>query len=184
MKKLTVLVIAALATTFAACGNQGGSDTNNTNTEEPKNEAPAEVAYEQISIEKYGVTFDILKGMRRTDDPSTSDNGGVWTLVPEDDDDFPIYATVQCSVYESFLGDFDDERIQSDFDNEIPEEAEKTLNLEKKEYTYSVGDDIKEFHHVYYKGNQQISILVAYTDRWEPQLGGEVRDHILNSVKF
>ena len=183
MKKLTVLVIATLAMTFAACGNQSGSNTETKNKNEPKSE-PAKVAYEQISIEKYGVTFDILKGMRRTDDPSTSDNGGAWTLVPEDDDDFPIYATVQCSVYESFLGDFDDERIQSDFDNEIPKEAEKTLNLEKKEYTYSVGESIKEFHHVYYKGNQQISILVAYTDRWEPQLGGEVRDHILNSVKF
>lgn len=182
MKQLSVLVIAALAMSFAACGTQGGSNTNNT-TEEPKNEAPAEVAYEQITIEQYGVTFDILKGMRRTDNPA-SDNGGSWTLVPEDDDDFPIYATVQCSVYESFLGTFDDERIQSEFDNEIPKEAEKKLDLEKKEYTYSVGENIKEFHHVYFKDNQQINILVAYTDRWEPKLGGEVRDHILNSVKF
>lgn len=186
MKNVTLIAIAVIAMAFTSCGNNASNTNTNTNSDAEKksNDAPAEVAYEQISIEKYGVTFDILKGMRRTDDPSTSDNGGVWTLVPEDDNDFPIYATVQCSVYESFLGDFDDERIQKDFENEIPEEAEKTLNLEKKEYTYSVGEDLKEFHHVYYKGNQQISILVAYTDRWEPKLGGEVRDHILNSVKF
>ena len=181
MKKVTLIAIAVIAMTFISCGNSASN--TNSDAEKKSDDAPAEVAYEQINIEKYGVTFDILKGMRRTDNPA-SDNGGAWTLVPEDDSDFPIYATVQCSVYESILGDFDAERIQSDFDNEIPEEAEKSLDLEKKEYTYSVGEDLKEFHHVYYKGNQQISILVAYTDRWEPQLGGEVRDHILNSVKF
>ena len=178
-----MIAIAVIAMALSSCGNNASNTNTNSDAEKKSDEAPAKVAYEQITIEKYGVTFDILKGMRRTDNP-VSDNGGVWTLVPENDNDFPIYATVQCGVYESIFGDFDDERIQSDFDNEIPEEAEKTLNLEKKVYTYSVGDDIKEFHHVYYKGNQQINIMVAYTDRWEPQLGGEVRDHILNSVKF
>lgn len=179
MKKSTMIAVAAFALMFAACGNSG----SNTKTETKGNETPAEVAYEQLTIEKYGVTFDILKGMRRTDDPS-NDNGGVWTLVPEDDNDFPIYATVQVGVYETMFGTYDDERIQEEFDNDIPEEAEKKLDLEKKEYTYSVDGEIKEFHRVIFKDNQQINVLVAYTDRWEPQLGGDVRDHILNSAKF
>ena len=184
MKKSTMIAVAALALAFASCGNEGSN--NNTTTPIPaakSEEAPAKVAYEQITVEKYGVTFDILKGMRRTDNPA-SDDGGVWTLVPEDDNDFPIYATVQAGVYESMLGPYDDERIQREFDEDIPAEAEKKLDLEKKEYTYSVAGEISEFHRVIFKDNKQINIMVAYTERWAPQLGGEVRDHILNSAKF
>ncbi|MBQ6305826.1 MAG: hypothetical protein IJK78_04610 [Bacteroidales bacterium] len=176
MRKLTMIAIAALALVFAACGNKG----SNTNSGSKGNDTPA---YEQITVEKYGVTFDILKGMRRTDDPA-GDNGGVWTLVPKNDSDFPIYATVQVGVYESWFGPYDDERIQREFNEDIPAEAEKKLDLEKKEYTYSVAGEISEFHRVIFRDNQSINVMVAYTDRWEPKLGGEVRDHILNSAKF
>ena len=179
MKITTMIAVTVLAMTITACGGKG----TNTNSNTKNDETPAEVAYEQISIEKYGVTFDLLKGMRRTDS-SDNDNGGVWTLVPENDSDFPIYATVQVGVYESWLGPYDDERIQREFDEDIPAEAEKKLDLDKKEYTYSVGGEIKEFHRVIFKDNQQISVLVAFTDRWEPKLGGEVCQHILNSAKF
>ena len=179
MKKLTLIAIVAFVLTFVACGNKG----TNSNSGAKGDEAPAKVAYEQINVEKYGVTFDILKGMRRTDNPD-NDNGGIWTLVPENDNDFPIYATVQAGVYETMFGTYDDERIQDRFDNDIPEEAEKKLDLEKKEYTYSIDGEIKEFHRVIFKDNQQIEIMVAYTDRWAPKLGGEVCDHILNSAKF
>lgn len=177
MKKTTMIVMAAMLLAFAACGNKG----SNTNSDKKNN--ATEVAYEQFNIEKYGVTFDLLKGMRRTDDPA-GDNGGAWTLVPKNDNDFPIYASVQIGVYESWFGPYDDERIQREFNEDIPEEAVKNLDLEKKEYTYSIDGDIKEFHRVIFKDNQQINVLVSYTDRWEPKLGGEVRDHILNSAKF
>ncbi|MBQ4398269.1 MAG: hypothetical protein II829_01635 [Bacteroidales bacterium] len=183
MKKLTMIAVATIALAFASCGNQGSNNTTTPTPAAKSEEAPAKVAYEQITVEKYGFTFDILKGMRRTDDPS-NDNGGVWTLVPENSDDFAIDATVQAGVYESIFGPYDDERIQREFDEEIPAEAEKKLDLEKKEYTYSVAGEISEFHRVIFKDNQQINIMVAYTEKWAPKLGGEVRDHILNSAKF
>lgn len=183
MRKLTMIAVAAFALTFAACGNQGSNTTTTSTPDVKSEEAPAKVAYEQITIEKYGATCDILKGMRRTDDPS-SDNGGVWTLVPENSDDFAIDATVQVGAYESMFGPYDDERIQREFDEDIPAEAEKKLDLEKKEYTYSVAGEISEFHRVIFKDNKQINIMVAYTEKWAPKLGGEVRDHILNSAKF
>lgn len=181
MKKHTMIAIAAIAMIFCACGNNG----SNTNSEAGKNntDTPAAVAYEQINVEKYGVTFDILKGMRRTDNP-VSDNGGVWTLVPENGNDLPVYATVQAGVYETMFGTYDDERIQNEFNEDIPAEAEKKLDLEKKEFTYSIDDEIKEFHRVIFKDNQKIEVMVAYTSKWEPKLGGEIRDHILNSAKF
>ena len=183
MRKLSMIAIATFAMILAACGNGGSNTNSDTKSNAENKEAPTEVAYEQFAVEKYGVTIDVPKGMRRTDNP-VMDNGACWTLVPENDNDFPIYAAMDLGVYESFLGDYTDERIQREFDEDIPEEAEKHLDLAKKEYTYSVGEDIKEFHRVIFNGNKSINVTVSYTDRWEPQLGGEVRDHIMNSVKF
>ena len=186
MKKF-VMSFAAVAAMLllASCGNKS---TNNAAEGEGEAEAtPAEVAYETFTVEKYNASFELPQGMRRTVDP-VMDNGGCWTLVPEDDNDWPIYAAVDFGVYESSWGDYDDERIQREFDEDIPEEAEKTLDLEKKEYTYSVlsteEDGINEFHRVLFKGNQSINVTISYTKRWEDKLGGDIRDHILKSAKF
>ncbi|MBP5800299.1 MAG: hypothetical protein J6W43_10385 [Prevotella sp.] len=185
MKKY-VMSFAAVAVMLlmASCGNKGTGTNVEGAKDDAKDEAKAEVAYEQFTVEKYGASFDLLKGMRRTDNPQT-DNGGCWTLVPEDSNDFPISAAVEFGVYESMFGDYTEERIKKEFDEDIPQEAEKKLDLEKKEYTYSIPSDmISEYHRVIFNGNKSINITVAYSPDWEKQLGGEVRDHILNSAKF
>lgn len=179
MKKYAMIAIVAMALTFAACGNQG-SNTNG--DDKGKSKAGDKVVYETFTVEKYGASFDLPKGMRRTDNPQM-DNGGAWTFVPETEI-IAIDAAVDFSVYESAFGDYTDERIQREFDEDIPEEAVKNLDLEKKEYRYSVGEEYKEFHRVLFKGNQSIHVIVVYTDEYASKLGGEVCDHILNSAKF
>ena len=187
MKKF-MMSFATVAVTLllASCGNKS---TNNAATEgETETEAaPAEVAYETFTVEKYNASFELPQGMRRTDDP-VMDNGGCWTMVPEDDNDFPIYAAVDFGVYETMFGEYDDERIQREFDEDIPEEAVKTLDLEKKEYTYYVPsedeDGINEYHRVVFKGNQSLNVTVSFTGRWADKLGGDICDHILQSAKF
>ena len=182
MRKLTMIVIAAFALAFASCGNTNSSTNTNSDANKKTNEAPAKVTYETFTVEKYGASFELPKGMRRTDNPKM-DNGGAWTFVPESEM-FAVNAAVDFGVYESIFGDYDDERIQREFNEDIPEEAVKKLDLEKKEYTYSVGEEYKEFHRVLFKGNQSIHVIVVYTDEYASKLGGEVRDHILNSAKF
>lgn len=186
MKKF-VMSFAAVAAMLlvASCGNKSGNASASAEGSAEGEEAAAEVTYEQFKVEKYNVTLDIPKGVRRTDDGSR-DNGAIWTVVPEDDDDFPIYGGLSVGVYESAFGDFDDAKIQKTFDEDIPQEAtDKKLDKEKKEITYSVpGESVSEFNRILFKGNQQLTVTVNYSKRWESKLGGEIRDHILNSAKF
>ncbi|MBQ7685628.1 MAG: hypothetical protein IJT28_00165 [Bacteroidaceae bacterium] len=179
MKKVMMSFAVVAATLFmASCGNQS---TNNASAE---GEAEAaEVAYEIFKIEKYNASVDLVQGMRRTDDPQM-DNGGLFTVVPEDADDFPVYGCVDASVYESYE-EYTDERIQNEFNN-IPEESvDKVIDLEKKEFSYTVpGETISEYHRNIYKGNLEASVTVAYSETYAKQLGGEVCDHILKSLKF
>ena len=177
-----MIAIVAMSMTIAACGNSGSIGNSGSNADDSKKGKEAPVAYEQIKIEKYGASFDLPKGMRRTDNPQM-DNGGAWTFVPEDYF-FAIDAAVDFSVYESIFGDYTDERIQREFDEDLPEEAVKTLDLAKKEYRYSVDGENKEFHRVIFKDNKSINVMVVYTDEWASKLGGEVCEHVLNSAKF
>ena len=179
MKKVMMSFAVVAATLFmASCGNQS---TNNASAE---GEAEAaEVAYETFKIEKYNASVDLVQGMRRTDDPQM-DNGGLFTVVPEDADDFPVYGCVDASVYESYE-EYTDERIQNEFSN-IPEESvDKVIDLEKKEFSYTVpSETISEYHRCIYRGNLSASVTVAYSEKYAKQLGGEVCDHILKSLKF
>ena len=175
MKKFMMSCAAVTMMLFAAsCGNKG---TNS--------EAAADVAFETFNVEKYGVTIDVPQGMHRTDDP-LMDNGALWSLVPADDPvDFAIYAAMDVSVYESSYYDYTDEKIEEEF-NSIPTEAtSKQLDLEKKEYSYAIeGDIINEYHRVIFKDNLSATAIVSYTEKYADKMGGEVRDHILNSLKF
>ena len=126
MKKI-VMSIAAVAAMLlvASCGNKTANADSETKeasdgTTEATTSAKAQekTTYEQFTVEKYGVTVDVPTGMRRTDDP-VMDNGACWTLVPEDDDDFPIYAAMAIGVYESFYGEYTDERIKEEFENDM-----------------------------------------------------------------
>ena len=179
MKKVMMSFAVVAATLFmASCGNQS---TNNASAE---GEAEAaEVAYETFKIEKYKASVDLVQGMRRTDDPQM-DNGGLFTVVPEDADDFPVYGCVDASVYESYE-EYTDERIQNEFNN-IPEESvDKVIDLEKKEFSYTFpSETISEYHRCIYRGNLSASVTVAYSEKDAKQLGGEVCDHILKSLKF
>ena len=179
MKKVMMSFAVVAATLFmASCGNQS---TNNASAE---GEAEAaEVAYETFKIEKYNASVDLVQGMRRTDDLQM-DNGGLFTVVPEDADDFPVYGCVDASVYESYE-EYTDERIQNEFNN-IPEESvDKVIDLEKKEFSYTVpSETISEYHRCIYRGNLSASVTVAYSEKYAKQLGGEVCDHILKSLKF
>ena len=188
MKKL-VMSFAALAMMLfvASCGNKGANANAdaNANAEAEAAEAPAEVIYEVYNVEKYNVSIEVPQGMRRTDNP-VMDNGAIWSFVPEDDPtDFAVYASMSVGVYESFYGDYTDEKIQEEF-NGIPEEAtDKKLDLEKKEYYYAVeSETINEYHRVIFKENKQADATVSYTKKYEDKIGGEIRDRILNSIKF
>jgi len=181
MKKVMMsFAVVAAALFMASCGNQSA---NNSSAEGGAEAEAAEVAYETFKIEKYNASVELVKGMRRTDDPQM-DNGGLFTIVPEDADDFPIYGCVDASVYESYE-EYTDERIQNEF-NDIPEESvDRVIDLEKKEFSYKVpGETINEYHRNIFKGNLEASVLIAYSDTYAKQLGGDVCDHILKSLKF
>ncbi len=183
MKKYLMSFAAVAAMLLmAACGNKSANTTND-NAEAEEAAAPIEVTYDDFTVEKYGASVDVPQGMRRTDTP-VMDNGGCWSFVPEDADDFPIDAAVQFSVNETYFGDYTKEKVEQYFNEDIPEDA-TTKELGDMEYTYSVeGEYINEYHRVMYKGNLCADVTVAYTEKYADKLGGDIRDHILQSMTW
>lgn len=182
MKKYLITFAAVVAMLLvASCGNKSANTTNESAGEEAV--APAEVTYESFDIETCAATCDVPQGMRRTDDP-VMDNGGVWTFVPEESEDFPIDATVQFSVNETYFDDYTQEKVERYFNEDIPSDA-TSKELGDMEYTYSVESEfINEYHRVMYKGKLCADVTVAYTEKYADKLGGDIRDHILQSMKW
>jgi hypothetical protein len=196
MKKIFVEFAAVTAMLLvASCGNKSGNAEVAAATEtaaEPETETLAEtvdpaeptgeVAYESFTFERFGVSFDVLKGMTLKADPATEDFLS-WTLVPETDQDMPFYASQTLNVTESMTGEYDKQKIQESFDN--VDYPDKKLDLGNNEFTYSIkGDEVNEFHRVLFKGKFQANFGVIYAPRWEKRLGGEICKHILSSAKF
>ena len=185
MKK-SLITIAAIAAMLlvAGCAGKSASTTTETTTDEEA-AAPVEVTYETYTVEKYGVSVDVPQGMHRTDDP-VMDNGAIWSYVAEGSGDFPIDASMSVGVYETYFGDYTQEKVAQYFNEDIPEDA-TTKELGDMEYTYSVegeGDFINEFHRVVYFGNKSIDVTVSYTAKYADKLGGDVREHIFQSLKW
>lgn len=184
MKKL-VMSFAALAMMMLAASCGGNKSANAEATAEGEAEAaPAEVTYETFNVEKYGVSIDVPQGMRRTDDP-VMDNGALWSFIAENDpEDFAVSAGMGISVYE-YYEEYTDEKIQKEFES-IPEEAiDRKIDLEKKEYSYSLeGQYLNEYNRVMYKGNLCVIGHVTYSEKHADKLGGDIRDHILGSMKW
>ena len=199
MKKFVMSFVAVAVMLFvASCGNKSSNANAEAETQaeaqaetETETEAeavdptePTEVAYESFNWEKAGVTVDVLKGMKLISDPET-DTYISWTIVPENDQDAPMAAFMSLNVFESST-EYDDQTIQENFDM-ITGEAEKNIDLQKKEITYSYagsGEQPTEFRRIIFKGNKQATIGVGYTERWSKRLSEGVRNHILNSAKF
>ena len=57
MKKITLIMFAALAMTFVACGNKGGDGA------EGKNGKNAETKYQTYTNDKYGFTVEVPSTM-------------------------------------------------------------------------------------------------------------------------
>ncbi len=181
---MTIAAIAAMLL-VAGCAGKSASTTTETTTDEEA-ATPVEVTYETYTVEKYGVSVDVPQGMRRTDDP-VMDNGGCWSFVPEESGDFAVDAAVQFSVNETYFDDYTPEKVEQYFNEDIPSDA-TSKELGDMEYTYSVegeGDDyINEYHRVMYKGKLCADVMVSYTTKYADKLGGETRDHILQSMKW
>lgn len=178
---MTIAAIAAMLL-VAGCAGKSASTTTETTTDEEA-ATPVEVTYETYTVEKYGVSVDVPQGMHRTDDP-VMDNGAIWSYVAEGSGDFPIDASMSVGVYETYYGDFTQEKVAQYFNEDIPEDA-TTKELGDMEYTYSVeGEYINEYHRVMYKGNLCADVTVAYTEKYADKLGGDIRDHILQSMTW
>ena len=71
MKKITLILLAAVAMTFVACGNRGGKN--------------AETTYQTYTNEKYGFTVEVPSTMTQRGE-SMGDEGTVFSLESKKDE--------------------------------------------------------------------------------------------------
>ena len=179
MKKFAFFAVAALAMTFAACGNQNGSDTKKEN----KEEAPKAVTYMTYTNDKYGFTVEVPEGMTRRGE-AMGDEGTVFSL--EDDSHSVTFNRIDISGNENSYGEDYDIKKEAEGIMEFYDFSDRTnVEIGDNYFTYtSPSESINQIDYIVVNGTKMVSIAICYEPDFEKQLGGEVAQHVFKSVKF
>ena len=102
MKKYALIVLAALAMTFAACGNKNDSAGSNAGSEN-KDGKKAETTYKTYTNEKYGFTVEVPSGMTQRGE-SMGEEGTVFSL--ENENEALTFNRIDISGNENWDGDY------------------------------------------------------------------------------
>ena len=180
MKKLAFLAIAALAMTFAACGNQNGANTKKGAKDE---KAPKEVTYMTYTNDKYGFTVEVPKGMTRRGE-AMGDEGTVFSL--EDESHSITFNRIDISGNENKFGEDYDIKKEAESIMDFYDFSDRTnVEIGDNYFTYTSPDPMAtQINYIVVNGTKMVSIAICYEPDFEKQLGGEVAQHVFKSVKF
>ena len=176
MKKLALLTMGTLAMAFAACGNKGGEKAEGNS--ENKNEA----AYITYTNDKYGFTMEVPNGLFQGKE-ATNEDGTIY-LIEEGGLVFnSISVTGGKQIFDE---DYTPEKVKAEYEEEM-EGKEQVVSQECGDdyYTYTIkGDYCTEIHRNVYSGPKRVYLTICYEPEHEAELGGEVAEHVLQSLKF
>jgi len=199
MKKLAFITIAALTMILAACGNQDdtkkdGKSENETSSQasnqdetngenKSKGTTTGEVSYITYTNEKYGFSVDVPKGMIQKGE-LMGDEGTVFSA--DSDDSGITFNRIDISGGKQYFDEeYTPEKVKEEFEDWLDGKDVTTKECGDNYFSYTIkGQYVNELHRFVYNGTKKAMISICYEDDHEKQLGGEVAEHVFNSVKF
>ena len=174
--------MAALAMTFTACGNKNGekAESNGENAENVESEA----AYITYTNDKYGFTMEVPNGLYQNEEPTATNEDGTIYLIEKGGLVFnSISVTGGKQIFDE---DYTPEKVKAEYEEEM-EGKEDVASQECGDdyFTYTIkGDYCTEIHRNVYSGPKRVYLTICYEPEHEAQLGGEVAEHVAQSLKF
>ena len=177
MKKITLIMLAALALAFVACGNQGGTGA------ESKNGKNAETKYQTYTNDKYGFTVEVPIEMTRRGE-AMGDEGTVFSLESKKDEF--TFNRIDISGDENNYGeDYDIQKVAEGIMDFYDFSDRTNVEIGDNYFTYTSPDEMAtQINYIVVNGPKMVSIVICYEPGFEKQLGGEVAEHVFKSVTF
>lgn len=194
MKKYALIVIAALAMSFAACGAKEGEKANNGSKAETETKAvgqdeaksetkamdatKAEPSYITYTNDKYGFTVEVPSGMKKKGE-LMGDEGTVYVL-----EDNALNSIGISGSKDLFDEEYTPEKVKKDFEYYTENKEVTSEECGDNYFKYTLPGEINEITYHLYKGSRKAMITVYYEAEHEQQLAGDVAKHVFESVKF
>ena len=177
MKKITLIILAALAMAFVGCGNKGG------NGAEGKNGKNAETKYQVYTNDKYGFTVEVPSEMTQRGE-SMGDEGTVFSLESKKDEF--TFNRIDISGEDNNSGeDYNIKEYAESYMEFFDTTGYTNVEIGDNYFTFtSASELVTQISYMVVNGPKMVSIAVCYEPGFEKQLGGEVAKHVFKSVKF
>ena len=185
MKKLTLFAIAALAMAFVSCGNQNGNKTEKEPEQNTKDEtvnpSTDQVTYITYTNDKYGFSVEVPQGMIKKGE-LMGDEGTVYVV----DEESGAFNSIGISGSKQiFDEEYTPEKVRKDFEYWIEGKDVASMDCGDDYFTYTLkGEMLTEIYRHVYQGTKVAMVSIYYDEDHEEQLGGEVAEHVLNSIQF
>lgn len=166
-----MMAIAALALTFAACGEKNANG-----------ESAGEEGYTIYTNDKYGFTVDVPEGLEQ-----------IKGLMPEEG---TVYSADKGQTAklnridiaggkQIFDEEYTPEKVKAEFKSWTENIEADTTECGDSYFAYTIkSEQFTEMHRHVFKGSKKAMLSVCFDDAHEKQLGGDVAKHVLESVKF
>ncbi|MCR4602217.1 MAG: hypothetical protein K5683_01615 [Prevotella sp.] len=186
MKKVFIMAFAALAMTFAACGNKSNSGAGGNEAGATAEETSKGDATQVYNNEKYGYTVEVPGFMTRHDPEYGAETGTIFMNNPDDMFDInriETYGSDNGHLYEPWTP----EGVKSRFEMET-EELTDVTSKECKDLEFTYTRTSEEGHvtinHSVFSGMKMASVTIDYDANMADKLGGDVAKKIMSSLKI
>jgi len=186
MKKVLFMAFAAVAMTFAACGNKSNSGAAGNDAEAAAEETTKGDAAQVYNNEKYGYSVEVPGFMTRHDPEVGAEEGTIFMNNPEDMFDvnrIETYGSDSGHLYEPWTP----EGVKSRFEMDI-EDLTDVTSKECKDMEYAYTRTSEEGHvtivHAIFKDMKMATVTIDYDANMADKLGGDVAKKIMSSLKF
>ena len=180
MKRNLLIIAAALA--LFSCGKKAATAENATADNPAGTEQDAQV----YTNDKYGFTVSLPADLKLNENSLMGDDGAIY-CTPDTKEGGMVLNRVDITGSRHI---FDEPYTQEKIKEEFEEYTSGKDGLVKKEckdfeYSYTItGDYVTEMHRCVFSGANKADVVVCFEPDHEAQLGGEVAEKILASLKF
>ena len=178
-----IILVFATACMLLSCGKKAVSTEKETANDIAENAENLQI----YTNDKYGFSVSLPAELKRSESLITGDDDSAIYYTPDTEEGGICLNRVDIGGSKQIFDEvYTPEKVKEEFENDTSGK-EGLLKKECKDMEFSyyiTGEYVTEIHRCVYSGTKKAEVIVCFEKDHESQLGGDIAEKILASLKF